>query len=99
MGRQDLILIKTLCVHYKIEVSFFKELDNIGLIEIELLDNEEFIHEERIGDVEKMIRIHRELDVNIEGIDVVFNLLQKEMQLREELQELRNRLRFYEGNE
>ena len=99
MERQDLILIRTLCIHYKVEISFFKELDNIGLIEIEILDNDEFIHEERIGDVEKMIRIHRELDVNIEGIDVVFNLLQKEIQLREEVQELRNRLRFYEGNE
>jgi len=98
MGRQDLILIKTLCVHYKVEISFLKELNNIGLIEIEELDNDEFIHEEKIGDLEKMIRIHRELDVNIEGIDVVFNLLQKEMQLREEIIELRNRLRFYEGN-
>ncbi|HLW29323.1 MAG TPA: chaperone modulator CbpM [Brumimicrobium sp.] len=98
MGRQDLILIKTLCVHYKVEISFLKELNNIGLIEIEELDNDEFIHEEKIGDLEKMIRIHRELDVNIEGIDVVFNLLQKEMQLREEVIELRNRLRFYEGN-
>ncbi|HLV42385.1 MAG TPA: chaperone modulator CbpM [Brumimicrobium sp.] len=98
MERQDLILIRTLCVHYKVEVSFFKELDNIGLIEIEVFENDEFIHEEKIGDLEKMIRIHRELDVNIEGIDVVFNLLQKEIQLREEVQELRNRLRFYEGN-
>ncbi|HLW30278.1 MAG TPA: chaperone modulator CbpM [Brumimicrobium sp.] len=99
MGRKDLILIKTLCVHYKVEISFFKELDNIGLIEIEFLDNDEFIHEEKIGDLEKMIRIHQELNVNIEGIDVVFNLLQKEIQLREEMQELRNRLKFYEGNE
>lgn len=99
MGRQDLILIKTLCVHYKVEISFFKELDNIGLIEIEFLDNDEFIHEEKIGDLEKMIRIHQELNVNIEGIDVVFNLLQKEIKLREEMQELRNRLKFYEGNE
>lgn len=98
MERQDLVLIKTLCVHYKVEISFFKELSNIGLIEIKELDNDEFIHEEKIGDLEKMIRIHRELDVNIEGIDVVFNLLQKEMQLREEVIELRNRLRFYEGN-
>ena len=99
MERQDLILIRTLCIHYKVEISFFKELDNIGLIEIEILDNDEFIQEERIGDLEKMIRIHQELNVNIEGIDVVFNLLQKEMQLRDEVQELRNRLRFYEGNE
>lgn len=91
MARQNLILIKTLCVRYEVEISFFEELNNIGLIEIEQLENDEFIQEERIGDLEKMIRLHRELDLNIEGIDVVFNLLQKEIQLREEVQELRDR--------
>lgn len=96
MERQDYILIKTICVHYKVEVSFIKELDSVGLIEIERLEDDEFIHEAKIGDLEKMIRLHHELNVNIEGIDIVFNLLQKELQLKEEVQELRNRLRFYE---
>lgn len=96
MKGQDYILVETICVHYKIEVSFIKELQNIGLIEIEQLEDDEFIHSEKIGDLEKMIRLHHELNVNIEGIDVVFNLLQKEIQLKEELKELRNRLRFYE---
>lgn len=97
MERQNYILVKTLCVHYKIEISFIKELNNVGLIEIEQLDSGDFIHEEKIGDLEKMIRMYHELNVNIEGIDVVFNLLQKEIQLKEEVQELRNRLSFYEG--
>lgn len=96
MEKQEYILIKTLCVHYKVEVSFIKELDNVGLIEIQQLEDDEFIHQEKIGDLEKMIRLHHDLNVNIEGIDVVFNLLQKELQLKEEVQELRNRLRFYE---
>ncbi len=96
MKGQDYILVETICVHYKIEVSFIKELHNIGLIEIEQLEDDEFIHSEKIGDLEKMIRLHHELNVNIEGIDVVFNLLRKEIQLKEELKELRNRLRFYE---
>jgi|SRR5690554_4047688 len=96
MEKQEYILIKTLCVQYNVETSFFKELDSIGLIEIENIENDEVLPEEKIGDVEKMIRIHRELNVNIEGIDVVFNMLQKEMELRAEVQKLRNKLRFYE---
>ena len=96
MEKQEYILIKTLCVHYKVEVSFIKELDNVGLIEIQQLEDDEFIHQEKIGDLEKMIRLHHELNVNIEGIDVVFNLLQKELQLKEQVKELQNRLRFYE---
>ena len=96
MAKQDYILVRTLCVQYKVEVTFFKELDSFGLIEIETHENEEVILIEKITDVEKMIRLHNELNVNIEGIDVIFNLLQKEIQLKDEVQKLRNRLRFYE---
>ncbi len=98
MGRRDLILIETLCIQYEVEASFIKELHSIGLIEIEKIENDEFIHEETIGDLEKMIRLNRELNVNIEGIDVVFNLLQKEIKMQEEIIALRNRLKFYEEN-
>ncbi len=96
MITEDLILIDQLCTHYKIELAFIDALDNIGLIEIEVLEENRFIHQDRIGDLEKMIRLHHELNVNLEGIDVVFNLINKEMKLREEINSLKNRLRLYE---
>ena len=98
MARQDLILIETLCFHYKIEISFIKELENIGLIKTETFENSKFIHQDKISDLEKMIRLHNELNVNIEGIDIVFNLLQKELKLKEELDALKSRLRLYEND-
>ena len=97
MDKQNLIQIETICFHYKIEVSFIKDLENIGLISIETYDNNKFIHQDKINDLEKIIRIHNELNVNIEGIDVVFNLLQKELKLKEELNALKSRLRLYEN--
>ena len=98
MATHNLILIETLCLHYKIEFSFIDALDNIGLIEIETVDQSKFINQDKIGDLEKMIRLHHELNINIEGIDVVFNLLQKEKKLQEEVNALQNRLRLYENN-
>ena len=97
MDKQDLILIETLCFHYKIEISFIKDLENIGLIKVETFENNKFIHQDKISDLEKMIRLHNELNVNIEGIDIVFNLLQKELKLKEELNALKSRLRLYEN--
>lgn len=97
MDKQDLILIETICFHYKVEISFIKDLENIGLIKVETFDNNKFIHQDKISDLEKMIRLHHELNVNIEGIDIVFNLLQKELKLKEELNALKSRLRLYEG--
>jgi len=98
MATQDLILIETLCLQYKIEFSFFNDLDNIGLIKIETFEQNKCIHKDKIGDLEKMIRLHHELNINIEGIDIVFNLLQKEIKLRKEVNTLKNRLSLYEND-
>ncbi|UMB60544.1 chaperone modulator CbpM [Lutibacter sp. A80] len=97
MDKQNLIQVETICFHYKIETSFIKDLENIGLITIETYENNKFIHQDKISDLEKMIRLHNELNVNIEGIDIVFNLLQKELKLKEELNALKSRLRIYES--
>ena len=99
MDKQDLILIDILCINYKIKFSFFDALDNIGLIKIETFEQNKFIHQDKISDLEKMITLHQELNVNLEGIDIVFNLMEKELKLRDEINSLKNRLRLYEDNQ
>jgi hypothetical protein len=94
---KNLIAITTLCSTYEIEFSFIDALHKTGLIQIVIIEQDHFIHQDQIRDLEKMIRLHHELNVNIEGIDVVFNLLEKEKELREELIALKNRLRLYEN--
>jgi len=92
----ELIQVETLCGRYSLEMSFFVRLSEIGLIQITTVEETRYIHEDQITDVEKMVRMHRELDVNIEGIDVVFNLLRKIDALQNELISLKNRLQLYE---
>ena len=93
-----LIPTDTICSQYNIEISFVDALNNMGLIQIEIIEQNQFIHQDQIGELEKIIRLHHELNVNLEGIDVVLNLLQKEKELRDKLNSLRNRLRLYEGD-
>lgn len=97
MATQQLILIETLCTHYQIEHSFIDALETMGLIEIKIIEQSKFIQQDCINDLEKMIRIHQELNVNIEGIDVVFNLLSKLETLQNELKTVKNRLNIYES--
>lgn len=97
MTEKRLILTHTLCSHYNIEISFMDELHKMGLIEIHLIEQDRFIHQKQIGDLEKIIRLHTELDMNLEGIDVVFNLLKRERKLRAEITALQNRLSLYEN--
>lgn len=96
MVETHLIAIKTICLNYGIENSFVEELNEIGLIHIEFIEKDQYIHQDQLSDLEKMIRLHDELNLNLEGIDVVFNLLQKEIALKQELTMLRNRLKLYE---
>jgi hypothetical protein len=70
----------------------------MGLVEIHLVQQDKCIHQDELGELEKMIRLYTELNINLEGIDVILNLLEKERQLRAELNALRNRLRLYENN-
>lgn len=93
---KPLISTRTLCTHYNIEISFVDALNQMGLIEIAIIEEKQYIHQDQISDLERIIRLHNELNVNLEGIDVVFNLLEKERKLRNELNALKNRLRLYE---
>jgi hypothetical protein len=70
MKIENFIPLKTLVTHYKVELSFFSNLSELGLVEIQTVEQVQYIHQDSIYE-RKMIRMHQELDVNIEGIDVV----------------------------
>ncbi len=99
MKRENLIPITALCTHYRVEVSFFDNLEEIGLIDLESVEETQYIPSERVGEVEKIIRIQQDLNLSLEAIDVVFNLLDKVNALSSELQITKNRLRIYESSE
>jgi len=97
MNQKNYIALNELCTHYKVEISFFSKLNDMGLIEINTVQKTQCINRDILNDVEKMLRLHQELDVNLEGIDIVFNLLKKIENLQEELNSLKSRLHLYEN--
>ena len=97
MSIEYYIPLTKLCTHYEVEMSFFYNLNEFGLIEITIIEQTQYIHQNKINNLEKMIRIHNELDVNMEGIDIVFNLLKKIEILQTELNSVKNKLDSYEN--
>ncbi|WP_269223148.1 MULTISPECIES: chaperone modulator CbpM [Flavobacterium] len=97
MKTDDKILLQKVSAHYQVELSFFNHLHDLGLIEIEIMEQSPYIHENQMHNLERMIRLHNELEVNPEGIDVIFNLLQKIDHLQKELIATHNRLRLFEN--
>ncbi len=96
MKREQLITIQTFCTNYNIEFSFINSLSEFGLVEITTIDKIEYLPQNKILEIEKMLRLHNELGVNLEGIDVIYNLTEKVKSLQEEINFLKNRIQFYE---
>ena len=92
------IQVSEICSYYQVDISFVLELHEIGLIQCVSQQKEWYVEREQIGEVERMIRLRQELDLNVEGIDVVVQLLQKMDEMRNELHRLQNRLRLYEND-
>jgi len=96
METNDLISIQLFCAHYRISTSFIEALNEYELVEIVTIQETPCINKSQIREIEKMIHFHDELDINIEGIEVIYNLLRQIKTLQKESVLLRNRLEIYE---
>ena len=96
MGTRNFFPIGKLCELYNLEMTFFREMDEVGLIEFVSYEGKEGVYGDELYRVEKVIRIHRDLHVNLEGIDVVMHMLRRQEELESELLRLTNKLRRYE---
>ncbi|MCC6280001.1 MAG: chaperone modulator CbpM [Saprospiraceae bacterium] len=92
METENLILIDTVCSHHNIEVSFVSSLQEYGLIEVVEVADHQYLSNEQLRDFEKMMRLHYELNINLEGIDVIARLLQRIDDLQQELVAAKNKL-------
>lgn len=95
----NLISASEFCVYHNIEFSFINTLKEFGLVETINLKQVDYIPKDQIGKLERMIRLHRELEINLEGIDTIDHLLDRVRHLQEEVIMLKNKLRLYEDNE
>lgn len=96
MDTKKYIPIKEFCTVYHIEDSFVYSLKEVGLLEITTVEETEVVEEEYLRDLEKMVRLHTELDINLEGIDAISHLLVRVTKLQEEVNALRNKLNRFE---
>ncbi len=96
MKKDNLISVEQFCVHYNIPNTFIDSLVEYDLITVLPEEDTNYLNLDTISSIEKMMRMHFDLNVNFEGLDVVNNLLQQIEELQQEMQVLKNKLRFYE---
>jgi hypothetical protein len=96
MEPENLISITRFCEYHQVESTFVSALNEFGLVSFVIVEEVSYIPVEQVRNIEKMIRLHYDLDINIEGIEAISHLLNRVDNLHAELTQLRNRLEFYE---
>ena len=96
MNREDLIATEEICVRYKVEHQFISYLFESGIIEIVKVEEVEYLPQDHLGEFERMARLYRDLDINLEGLEAIHHLLRQIEKLQKDNRRLRNRLGLYE---
>ena len=95
MSHPHAISAEVFCMNHNIDYHFIEELHELGLIEVQQEPESVLIPEEQLPALEKMVRLHVDLDINVEGLETINYLLQRIENMQHEIMELRNRLNFY----
>lgn len=96
MQEELLIAADEFCTCHNIEFSFMRNLEEFGMIQMTTRQDVSYIPENQLEKIERILRLHQDLDINIEGIDAITHLLKRINRMQSEITMLRNRLRLYE---
>lgn len=99
MKNNELIQLTLFCLHHQVDRSLILSLSEIGLIEIVVINHEHYLSNQEMTRIERLIRLHNELGINLEGIDVIDGLLNQIKSLQEELIRAKNRAETFAPNE
>ncbi len=82
------ISVEECCIYYRIEASFMQELDDRGLIKLSRSGKAKFIAHDQLPDLEKYMRLHYELEINMAGMEAIGHLLNRMKHLQQEVRKL-----------
>lgn len=91
ISREELVKI------YNIEITFFDELVDYGLLRVETEDNVRYLIYEDLQVFEKFANWHYDLEVNLPGLEVIHHMLRKMDDLHQKNRDLMNKLSSING--
>jgi hypothetical protein len=86
ISREELVRI------YNIEITFFNDLVEYGLLTVYIEDDIHYLMYEDLPDLEKFANWHYDLEINLPGLEVIHNMLKKLDTLKRRNRELMNKL-------
>lgn len=96
MEQYKYIAVEEFCFSHGVTTQFIIQLHDFGLIEVVTKEDMEYIQYEELPKVEKIVRLHSDLNINLEGIEVIQDLLDRIAHMQGQIITLKNKLQVYE---
>ncbi|WP_430965551.1 chaperone modulator CbpM [Spongiimicrobium sp. 2-473A-2-J] len=97
MKTKDYIALTDFCSHYGIDESIVLIFSEYELVQLNTVNRKPHVSRDQLPNLERMLRLHLELDINAEGLQAIHHLLDRVTDLQEELKLLKKRLeRFHQ---
>lgn len=93
------IEIEKFCTHHGVQVTLVREFADFGLVHLQEQEKKAVVPEEEIEKLERMIRLHSELGINKEGLEIILNMRDQLLNLNSELETIRYRLKQLEAEQ
>lgn len=88
----NLIATTDICTYHEVEYTFINSLSEAGLVKLKVVNKTTYLPGSELQKLERMIRLHNELEINVAGIEAITHLLERVEQMQEEMRRLRNRV-------
>ncbi|MDB5000763.1 MAG: hypothetical protein JWP67_2932 [Mucilaginibacter sp.] len=96
MRIKNVITVNDFCVYHNVEYAFVDYLADAGLVKVKSVNKTNYIPIDEIQKLERLVRLHNELEINEPGIATINNLLQRLEDMQHEMSYLKSRLSLYE---
>lgn len=80
---------------YKVQESFIESLCELGLIQVLESNSELFVQYNELEELEQFVRWHNDMDINPEGIEALYYMLDRVKSLQSKVEALQSELSFY----
>jgi len=96
MQQEEYVSVTEFCNGHSISTTVITQLNEFGLVHIIERSNSLYLPMEELPKTEKMLRLHTDLNINLEGVEVITRLLERIEEANNEMIRLKNKLSLYE---
>lgn len=89
MDKTYLISVEECCTQYNVEIAFIDSLEMHGLLQPTVVENSRYYEHDNLSQLEKLIHMHYDMDINMEGMEVITRLLSRIERMQDEIRRLK----------